>query len=372
MNSSRPIRGHRFYLPVAFTGVAVALVTATAAARGGADRTAPASAVLPHDMSAAAEAYLSTLDAAARDRGTWSLDDEARFDWHFIPRQREGMPLKDMSDGQRAAAHALLQSVLSSQGYLKTTGVMQLEGILGVIEGRPERRDPEDYYVSIFGTPSVEEPWAWRYEGHHLSLNFTSAPGEFPSVTPAFMGSNPHVVPEGPSSGMKLMGAEEGHLRALLEALGPDGRSRATIADQAPDDIVTGNARRVELDEFEGIPASAMNAGAQGALMRLLGEYVLNVDSEVARFEMGRIQEAGLDRLFFAFAGGMSSGEGHYFRIHGPTILIEYDNVQGNANHVHTVWRDPENDFGDDLLRRHYEEAEHHRHDRQGVAKLTR
>ncbi|MDH3733072.1 MAG: DUF3500 domain-containing protein [Gemmatimonadota bacterium] len=354
----------RFARTLIIAGAAVCAVAASGIARSGVDRSAPASAELPHEMSEAAGAYLGTLDAAGRDRGTWSLEDDARFDWHFVPREREGMPLKDMTDGQRAAAHGLLHSILSSQGYLKATGVMQLEGILGAIEGRPERRDPEGYYVSIFGSPSVDSPWAWRYEGHHLSLNFTAAPGEFPSVTPAFMGSNPHVVPEGPSSGMKLMGAEEAHVREVLAALSADELSRATIADEAPSDIVTGNARAVELDAFEGIPVSEMSAGAQGALLRLLAEYVLNVDSEVARFEMGRIQEAGLDRLHFAWAGSLGPGEGHYFRIHGPTILIEYDNVQGGANHVHTVWRDPENDFGDDLLRRHYEEAEHHQHDR--------
>jgi hypothetical protein len=318
----------------------------------------------PHEMADAARVWLSTLSSAERDRGTWAFDDEARFDWHFVPREREGMPLRDMSPDQRAAAHRLLHSILSSQGYLKATGVMQLEGILGQLEGRPDRRDPEDYYVSVFGEPSMDAPWAWRYEGHHLSLNFTAVPGEFPAVTPAFMGSNPHVVPEGPAAGMKLMGAEEDAVRELLEALGEDGVARATIAAEAPSDIVTGNARRVELDAFEGIPVSDMSAGAQGAFMRLLGEYVMNVDSDVARFELGQVQDAGLDRLHFAWAGSLESGEGHYFRIHGPTILIEYDNTQGGANHVHPVWRDPENDFGDDLLRRHYEEAEHHQHDR--------
>ena len=323
-----------------------------------------APAPLPHDMTAAANAYLGTLTPDGRERGTWAFDDAARHDWHFVPREREGMPLKDMTDEQRAAAHALLQSILSSQGYLKATGVMQLEGILGVIEGRPERRDPEDYYVSVFGPPSLEAPWAWRFEGHHISLNFTSVPGDLPSVTPAFIGSNPHVVGEGPSSGMKLLGAEESHLRELLGALEPDQLREAMIADEAPSDIVTGNARNVELDRFEGLPVSEMSEAARGAFLRLLAEYVLNVDSEVARFEMGRIQEAGLDRLHFGFAGAMGPGEGHYFRIHGPTILIEYDNVQGGANHVHTVWRDPQNDFGDDLLRRHYEEADHHQHER--------
>lgn len=344
----------------------IPLIGAVAMARGG------SSTNRPHEMVAAAGAYLSTLSSAERDRGTWSFDDDARFDWHFIPRERQGMPLRDMSDPQRAAAHQLLRSILSSQGYLKATGVMRLEGILGEIEGRAGRRDPEDYYVSVFGEPSMEAPWAWRFEGHHLSLNFTSVPGEFPSVTPAFMGSNPHVVPSGPASGMKLMGAEEDAVRELLDVLGESGIARATIRADAPSDIVTGNARHVELDRFEGLSVGEMSAAAQGAFMRLLGEYLLNVDSDVARFQMGRIQEAGLDRVYFGWAGSLEPGQGHYFRIHGPTILIEYDNTQGGANHVHTVWRDPENDFGDDLLRRHYEEAEHHHHVDAGASTSSR
>ncbi|MDX1578262.1 MAG: DUF3500 domain-containing protein [Gemmatimonadota bacterium] len=311
-------------------------------------------------MTGAARTFLAGLDGDERARATWSLDDEARFDWHFVPREREGLPLEDMSAGQRADAHALLGSVLSSRGYLKATGAMQLEGILGEIEGRPERRDPDDYYVSIFGAPSADEPWAWRFEGHHLSLSFTSVPGAIPAVTPSFIGSNPHVVGEGPYAGWSLLGAEEKLARELLGLLDHEQRSRAIIAAEAPSDIVTGNARRVELEGYEGLPASDMRDDQRQALLRLLGEYLHNAAHDIAAGEMERLHEAGLDRLHFAWAGGTEPGEGHYYRIHGPTVLIEYDNVQGGANHVHSVWRDPQNDFGDDLLRRHYEEADHH------------
>ena len=315
-------------------------------------------------MATAAEAYVGTLGSAERDRGTWALDAEQRVDWHFVPWERYGVRLKDMNPEQRTAAHGLLQSVLSSQGYLKATGVMQLEGILGQIEGRPDRRDPEDYYFNIFGSPSEDGAWAWRFEGHHISMNFTSAGGGPPSVTPAFLGSNPHVVGEGPNAGRRLLGAEEDLARDLM-ALLTDAQLRTVIIEsEAPRDIVTGNARMVELDQFEGLPASEMNDAQRQALMQVIEEYLNNAVADIAKAEMQRIHEAGLENLHFAWAGSTERGEGHYYRIHGPTVLIEYDNVQGGANHVHSVWRDPQNDFGDDLLRRHYEEAEHHQNDR--------
>lgn len=313
------------------------------------------------EMTSAARAYLSTLGADARERGTWELDADQRFDWHFIPREREGLPLKDMTPDQREAAHRLLGSVLSSQGYLKATGVQQLEGILGGIEGRPDFRDPEDYYVNIFGEPSAEAAWAWRFEGHHISMNVTAAGGDVPSMTPTFMGSNPHVVREGTSAGWSLLAAEEGLARDLMALLDDRRRATAIIQAEAPRDIITGNERRVSLDRYEGLRASEMTEAQRAALMTLIEEYLHNARHDIAHTEMERIREAGLENLYFAWAGPTERGEGHYYRVHGPTILIEYDNVQGGANHVHSVWRDPQNDFGDDLLRRHYEEADHHR-----------
>ena len=310
-------------------------------------------------MATAAQAYVATLGSAELDRGTWQLDAEQRFDWHFVPWERYGVRIRDMTPEQRTAAHGLLQSVLSSQGYLKATGVMQLEGILGLIESRPDRRDPQDYYFNIFGTPSEDEAWAWRFEGHHISMNFTSAGGAPPSITPAFLGSNPAVVGEGPNAGRRLLGAEENLARELMVLLTDAQRRTAIIEADAPSDIVTGTTRRVELDRFEGLAASDMNAEQVHTLMQVIEEYLNNASAEVADAQMDRIHEAGMENLHFAWAGSTVRGEGHYYRIHGPTVLIEYDNVQGGANHVHSVWRDPENDFGDDLLSRHY--ADEHR-----------
>jgi len=314
-------------------------------------------------MQAAAEGYLSTLSGPELEQGTWALNADERFDWHFVPRERYGVRIKDMTSEQRVAAHALLKSVLSSQGYLKTAGVMQLEGVLGRIEGRPERRDPEDYYFNVFGNPADGSGWAWRFEGHHISLNFTAAGDDLPSVTPAFFGSNPHVVPEGPNAGQRLLGAEEELARELMSLLDQEQLQVTIFEDEAPRDIFTGNSREASIGNYQGISIVSLTDEQRGAFMQLLEEYLHNASHDVAHAQMQRIREAGMDNLYFGWAGSMEPGEGHYYRIHGPTILIEYDNVQGGANHVHSVWRDFQDDFGADLLRRHYEEADHHQQD---------
>ncbi len=311
-------------------------------------------------MIAAADTFLHLLDAGTRARATFPFGHEERFNWQFVPASRKGLPLKDMTSGQRRAVHALLQTILSSQGYLKAIGVMQLEGILGVIEDRPARRDPDDYYVSIFGTPAGDAAWGWRFEGHHLSLNFTSVTNEVVVATPSFMGTNPHLVPSGANDGWRVLGAEEDIARALVSMLDDAQRLRAVIATEAPRDIITSNDRRVMLEGFEGLAASEMTDAQRHVLTRLIEEYVHNLDHDAAHAQMQKIMGAGLGDVYFAWAGGFTRGEGHYYRVHGPTFLIEYDNTQNNANHAHSVWRDLTDDFGEDLLRRHYDEADHH------------
>ena len=325
-------------------------------------------------MTKSAEKYMNTLNSTDIKMGTWPFDSDERFDWHFIPRPRRGIPLKSMNLHQKSAAQTLLRNSLSSQGYMKATGIMQLEGILGVMEGRPERRDPEDYYWSIFGTPASTNPWGWRFEGHHVSLNFSvdghNAFGysEKPtSITPAFFGSNPHLITEGERAGQKLLGAEEELARQLISLLDSNQLEVAIFQSEAPEDILTGVNRDITLQAYQGIAISALNQREQlSVFMRLLKEYIYNATPSVAEYQMKRIEDAGFDNLYFGWAGSRTPGEGHYYRIHGPTILIEYDNVQNEANHVHSVWRDMQHDFGGsyhpdtDLIRKHYEEAEHH------------
>ena len=320
----------------------------------------PPAALPATGMEEAAQAFLDLLDDDQREQAHMAFDSEERFNWHFVPRNRNGLPLKAMTDRQREAAHALLRSALSERGYEKATNVVELEGILGVLENNPTRRDPEKYYVTIFGTPSKEAPWGWRFEGHHLSLNFSSVTNEVVATTPAFFGANPAEVPRGDRKGWRVLHAEEDRARALLGLLNDDQRARAMIAETAPRDIITGADRHARLQGFEGLPAASMTPAQRDSLLRLVEEYTHNMPSDVAAATWARIEEAGIDRLHFAWAGSDRRGQGHYYRIHGPTLLLEYDNTQNNANHIHTVWRGFDNDFGEDLLRNHYEESDHH------------
>ena len=321
----------------------------------------PGGAAGPGDVAARAATFLSLLDGEARARAAYGLGHEEQFNWAFTPVSRNGLPLKDMTTEQRAAAHALLQAALSSQGYHKANAVIELERVLGILEGRPQRRDPEDYYVTIFGDPAADEPWAWRFEGHHMSFNFSSPANELTVTGPAFMGANPATVPSGEKAGWRPLGREEDLARALLFMLSPEQREMAVIADEAPRDIITGNDREARLDGFEGIPASRLTDEQRDVLMAVIWEYAGNMEAGSAHAWMVRIRdEIAPEDLYFAWAGSGEPGEGHYYRVHAPPFLIEYDNTQGNANHVHSVWRDLENDFGGDALARHYEEGHEH------------
>ena len=314
------------------------------------------------EVASAASSFVATLDSERRDRAMYPLGDAEQFNWHFVPRERNGLPLKAMTLAQRTAAHQLLKSALSTQGYLKANSIIELERVLGVIEEREEFRDPEDYYFTIYGSPSADEPWAWRFEGHHLSMSFSSLGDETLVMGPSFLGSNPHTVASGPKAGLRVLGNEEDLARSLVMMLSSGQRGSAVIASEAYDDIITGAERTVDL-AFEGIRASALDGAQRAQLDRIIGEYVHNMDDESASRWMERIAAGSDDELYFAWAGATEAGEGHYYRVHSPDFLIEYDNTQGNANHVHSVWRDLRDDFGGDVLRAHYEQAPHHNHE---------
>ena len=311
-------------------------------------------------MEEAAQAFLDLLDDDAHARAYMAFDSDERFNWHFVPRRRQGLPLKAMTARQQEAAHALLQSALSQRGYEKTTSVIELEGVLGGLESNPTRRDAENYYVTIFGTPSKATPWGWRFEGHHLSLNYTSVTDELLAATPAFFGANPAEVPRGDRKGWRVLAIEEDRARTLLALLDEAQRDRAMIASTAPRDIITGADRHARLERFEGLPASAMTPAQRDTLLRLVEAYIHTMRPDIAAAQWTKMEEAGIGELHFAWAGSTRRGEGHYYRIHGPTLLIEYDNTQNDANHVHSVWRGFDNDFGEDLLRKHYQESDHH------------
>lgn len=318
---------------------------------------APAHALETADMASVAGALTDAaraLRAALGDAGTRALvlpwDSDARRRWHYTPRRRPGVALGDMDRDQAAATRALLAVALSQSGRDKVENILTLEGILGRVEGNPGFRDPGRYHVMLFGAPSPDAPWSWRFEGHHLSINVTQV-GDAVASTPAFFGANPARVRSGPHAGMRVLAAEEDAARALFATLTEAQWERARIAERAPDDLVTGNDSRARLQRFEGLPASELTGEQRARLWDLIEVYTGNLHPALARAHRERIELAGAGKLHIAWAGSREPGRAHYYRVHGPTHLIEYDNRGGN--HIHTVFRDLEGDFGEDLLAEH-------------------
>jgi hypothetical protein len=309
------------------------------------------------DMADAAKAFLAALDNEQRAKAVFEWKDEERFNWHFVPKARKGISFKDMQPHQQALAHGLLSSGLSHRGHFKAAAIMSLEELLKEMEkGRGPTRDPEAYFISIFGTPESHGNWAWRFEGHHLALNFTVA-GHEVAVTPSFMGSNPGEVREGPRKGLRILGREEDIARELVKSLSEEQKKTAILAEKAPSDIITGADRKARVLEPKGISKAKLNAKQKELLTSLIEEYLFRARPEVAAAEMKEVETAGDEQIWFAWAGSTQPREGHYYRVQGPTFLLEYDNTQNNANHVHAVWRDLKNDFGEDILRQHYDES---------------
>ncbi len=308
-------------------------------------------------MARAATAFLGTLSADQRPKAQFAFDAAERTHWHFIPTEmfaRNGLTLKEMTPAQREAAQALLRSGLSQHGYLTATTIMSLENVLRVLEaGGQFVRDPERYFFAVFGTPSAAGTWGWRVEGHHVSLQFTVVDGAVSVSAPTFFGSNPAEVRSGERKGLRALGFEEDPARALLASFRPEQRTKAIVAAQAPGDIITMVKMPVEPLAQDGVPAAEMDASQRDKLMAIVNAYASLMAPDIAALRLEKLRAAGADRLTFAWAGETEPGKKHYYRIQGPTLLIEYDNTQNDGNHVHSVWRDFAGDFGRDLLREH-------------------
>ncbi len=313
------------------------------------------------EMAAAATKFLSSLGPELKAKASFELKDEERFNWHFIPKERKGLTLKEMSGPQRELALGLLATGMSPHGFAKATNIMSLESILADLEGPSRKfpRDPSLYHFHVFGKPDPKGTWAWRVEGHHFSASFTIVKGELFASTPSFMGTNPAEVRKGPRTGLRVLAAEEDLARKLVKSLEPEQRKEAVFNPTALKEIVTEAKHRVQALPEKGIGYDKLTADQKAMLMDVIREYVRRVRPELAKVDLARIENAGVDKLSFAWAGGVEKGEGHYYRVQGPTFLLEYDNTQNDNNHIHAVWRDFENDFGEDLLRKHYSDYPH-------------
>ena len=315
------------------------------------------------DMANAANAFLATLKPEQIAKATFELDDTNRTRWHFVPTEmhpRHGLSFREMQQDQQHMAYALLASVLSARGLQKTAQIMSLEQILH--DANPKgrfARDPKWYFISIFGKPSVKGTWGWRFEGHHLSLSFTVVDGHVGGLTPSFLGTNPGKVLDGPRKGLQVLATEEKIARALARSLNAEQRTVAVVDEKAPADIITKADRKARRLEPLGLAASEMNKKQFTQLWTLIEEYLRNYRLDLAEEGLKHLEGLDLKMIHFAWAGSLESGKGHYYRIQAPDFLIEYDNTQNGANHVHCVVRDLKRDFGEDLLRQHYEQ--HHK-----------
>jgi hypothetical protein len=310
-------------------------------------------------MTGAAKAFLDSLWDEQRAKATFKIDDDELSHWFYTPVPRKGLPLREMGSGQRQLAMALLSAGLSQNGFAKSTTIMSLDEVLLATQGDvPPRRDSDGYFFTIFGEPAETGTWAYRVEGHHLSLHFTIVDGKLDG-SPTFFGANPAKVPEGRRKGLRALPREEDLGRELIHALTPEQQKTAIILATAPADILTENSRQAAIaGQPSGIQLSAFN-GAQGdKMVSLLDEYCDNMAPEIAAFRRDQIREVGKD-LWFAWAGGIEPGDLHYYRIQSPEFLIEFDDTQNHGNHIHSVWRDLKGDFGRDVLADHYRTGHH-------------
>jgi hypothetical protein len=338
-----------------------------AGALAGAERSSAA-------MTTAASKFVASLTAEQRAQAAFAFAGDERLRWHFIPTEmfpRKGLTIKQMTEPQRRLAHDLLKAGLSQRGYMTATSIMDLETILGALEAaeraagpQPPRgqalvRDTERYFFSVFGTPGSRDPWGWRVEGHHISLQFTLVNGTLVAASPSFFGTNPAEVREGPKKGLRILGVEEDAARVLLASLDASQRAKAIVDAKAPGDMLTMNTLTINPLSPAGIMSDDLTAAQRDLLMKLIDVYTGYMASDLAEERTARFRKAGVDKIGFAWAGETERGKKHYYRIQGPTFLVEYDNTQNDGNHIHSVWRDFEGDFGRDILREHLKSVAH-------------
>lgn len=330
-------------------------------------------------ITTAASNLIASFSSLQQRIAMLAFTDTARMKWNNLPvglRARTGISIGNMTEEQRKGLHKLLSAALSSQGYLKATGVMHLDNLLNMfIDTAYHRKEINDtlkqflidlqwshrnYFLAFFGKPT-DTHWGFKIEGHHLSVNYTFN-GDNISVTPWFIGTDPAEMPFTEYAGWRVLGAEEDLGLELIHKLSPAQQQKATLSKEVPRDIITGAETGIRLIDYWGIKASDLNREQKALLTYIIREYVFNLEYEKAVIEYEKISKAGIDNIYFGWIGAYEEHQPHYFVINGPSFLIEFDNAGGprnTANHIHTIWREKGNEYGEDVLKKHYQAEKH-------------
>jgi hypothetical protein len=309
-----------------------------------------------------AMAFVNSLSAAQQKIVVFPFNEMNRYDWHYLPPPmvaRTGLAVKDMDAGQKQKLYALLQAYLSKEGFKKTSDIMQYEFLLKEMEPNNPNRIPENYYIAIYGQPGKDSIWGWKFSGHHLVLNFTVVNNQL-AFAPFFFGVYPAEVKDGPKKGTRLLKDEEELGFELVNSMTKEQRQKTIFQSNAFTDIVTTNAAQVAPLKPVGLFAKDFTTEQKAVLNKLIVAYLLAMPTDIAKTRMERIVKENFDAICFGWAGGIEPGKPHYYRVQGKSFLIEFDNTQNNANHIHSVWRDFNGDFGEDLLKEHYRHSGHH------------
>jgi hypothetical protein len=308
-----------------------------------------------------ASAFLSSLNENQRAKTQYDYNNQIRFRWHYLPAasfERPGIALLELEAKQKQMVFDLLKANLSTSGYEKTRKIIDLENVLAKINNDPDYRDPEKYHIAFYGDPK-DEVWAWSFQGHHIAFHFTIS-GDEVRFVPRFLGANPAMIKEGKRKGERTLQREEDLGFELINDLSESQKKLAVISTHAFPDIITKNSIEVEQLEPIGIKIQELNEDQKGALQTLIKEYLSVMPDDLASHRLNRLREEDMEEIRFGWAGGFELGAPHYYRIQGKTFLIEFDNTQTNANHIHSVWRDFHGDFGRDLINEHYQNSDHH------------
>jgi hypothetical protein len=299
-------------------------------------------------MRKAVQDLAASLSPEQRDRAVFGLAAEHRLDWHYVPRERVGLAIGELDATQRERFDAVLKSALSERGARQVEGVLVLEGVLREREG--EWRDPGRFHFALYGDFAGRGSFGWRFEGHHVSLHFDNTNGAI-TVTPLFLGANPAAVAGGAHDGLRVLGDEQDLARELVLGLDEARRAKAIRRGDPAGDVVHGPGIDYLTIDTEGLLASEMAEADLARFWKLVGLYTDRLVEPRAKSELGRIRDVPLEELLFTWIGSTRPGEPHAYRIQGPRFVIEYDNGRPGADHVHTLWRDFDRDFGGALKR---------------------